>query len=127
MANHPSRDDIGTTSPAATRRCPVCTATFTPVRRQAYCSERCRKSAWRRRHAAPLAVVVPPTRTRREITVYACPECETRYLGEQWCHDRVRPCIRVGPGGACPHCDEPVAVTDLLDTPTGTEVVTTPR
>jgi len=26
------------------------------------------------------------------------------------------PCTRVGLGGLCPHCDEPVALADLLDT-----------
>jgi hypothetical protein len=24
---------------------------------------------------------------------------------------------RLGPGGSCPHCDEPVLLTDLLGTP----------
>jgi hypothetical protein len=37
-------------------------------------------------------------------------ECEQRYLGEQWCVGCVRPCRRVGVGGLCPHCDEPVAI-----------------
>ena len=27
---------------------------------------------------------------------------------------RVASCVRLGPGGACPHCDEAVAVADLI-------------
>jgi hypothetical protein len=45
-----------------------------------------------------------------------CPSCATRYHGEQWCHDCNQPCTRIGLGGPCPHCDEPVTLTDLRDT-----------
>lgn len=55
-----------------------------------------------------------PTRSPRSATVYACPSCDTRYLGQQRCDDCHLFCRRVGPGGACPHCDEPVALADLL-------------
>jgi hypothetical protein len=47
-------------------------------------------------------------------TIYQCPVCDTRYLGEQWCPDCQRFCRRLGPGGPCPQCDEPVAFSDLL-------------
>jgi|ERR1019366_4033029 hypothetical protein len=53
---------------------------------------------------------------RRDVTIYACPTCETRYHGEQWCHDCNQPCTRVGLGGLCPRCAEPVAISDLIDT-----------
>jgi hypothetical protein len=56
-----------------------------------------------------------PARAPRLATVYECPACSTRYLGEQRCLDCQRFCRRIGPGGPCPHCDEPVALTDLLD------------
>ena len=56
-----------------------------------------------------------PGRPRREITVYACTDCEQRYLAQQWCTDCQRPCRRIDLGGLCPHCDEPVAIIDLLD------------
>ncbi len=116
MPELPSRDDIGTTTPAVEDRCPVCQARCTPVRRQRYCSDRCRRTAWRARHATdrPQLPVVPASRRRTEVTVYECAECETRYLGEQWCAECVRPCRRVGFGGLCPHCEEPVVVPDLL-------------
>jgi len=106
----PSRDDPGTMT------CPVCQRLFTPTGRQAYCSSACRKTAFRRRHqqAGP-AVTVPTARPRREITVYECPDCDQRLLGEQRCPDCGTFARRVGVGGACPNCAEPVAVTDLID------------
>lgn len=98
--------------------CPVCATPFTPVRRQRYCSAACRQAAWRARHparATPPPATVPSHVSRREITVYQCSECDTRYLGEQWCHDCNRPCARLDFGGSCPHCDEPVAITDITE------------
>jgi hypothetical protein len=106
----PSRDDPATT------RCPACQARFTPTGRQRYCSTPCRKTAFRRRHAkAPTTVVVPAARPRRQITIYECPDCGQRLLGEQRCDDCATFARRVGLGGACPDCDAPVAVEDLLD------------
>lgn len=76
-----------------------------------FCSPACRQRAWRVRQQAPAP---PPARTPRAGTVYECPECGLRLLGEQRCGDCGVFCRRVGPGGACPHCDEPVAVADLV-------------
>ena len=124
MAEHPCYDDNTTTpSPAANPRtdpsqllCPVCWTPFTRVGRQRYCTDTCRKTAWTRRHASTVTVtepVVPQTIRRRDVTICACPTCETRYHGEQWCHDCNHTCTRVG---LCPHCAEPVAISDLIDT-----------
>jgi len=55
-----------------------------------------------------------PPRMPRPRTVYQCPECDNRYLGEQYCSDCGRFCRRVGAGGPCPNCEEPVAISDLL-------------
>jgi hypothetical protein len=100
--------------------CPVCWTPFTPVGRQRYCTDACRKTAWTRRQAAiTRPSVKPPVRQAirgHDATIYACPSCQTRYHREQWCHHCRQPCTRVGLGGLCPHCDAPVAVTDLLDT-----------
>ena len=126
MPDTPSRDDNETTSPTAPS-CPVCERAFIPVGRQLFRGDRCRKTAWRRRNSTPaVAVAVPPLRRTRESTVYACPDCETRYLAEQWCPDCARPCRRVDVGGLCPNCEEPVTLTDLFDTQTP-EVTTMPR
>ncbi|MGH8921946.1 MAG: hypothetical protein ACRD0H_26995 [Actinomycetes bacterium] len=110
-----SGDDIETTTRRG--RCPVCHTQFTPIRRQRFCSDSCRKTAWRRRHNAdpPTPRAVPAAAHRRDHTIYACPECDTRYHAQQRCADCNTWCTRVGPGGLCPHCDEPVAVTDLIE------------
>jgi len=123
MSERPRDDDITTTSapePEAGRLlCPVCWAPFTRIRRQRYCSDACRKTAWTRRHPAGRSgteTAVPQTIRRRDTTIYECQSCATRYHGTQWCHDCNQPCTRVGLGGLCPHCDAPVALADLLDT-----------
>ncbi|HWR48064.1 MAG TPA: hypothetical protein VN327_10710 [Pseudonocardiaceae bacterium] len=106
----PFRDDPGTTA------CPICQAYFTPVGRQIYCSTPCRKTAFRRRHQnATAEVTIPPTRHRRDYTIYQCPDCGERLYGEQHCPDCGSFARRVGLGGPCPHCDHPVALSDLLD------------
>jgi predicted nucleic acid-binding Zn ribbon protein len=92
--------------------CPICGQPFTPLGRQRVCSAACRQAAWRRRQGAPRSSL--PFRAARAATVYECPSCDTRYLGVQRCSDCGVFCRRVGPGGLCPHCDEPVTVTDLL-------------
>ena len=102
----PSRNDIRNDI-ATTSACPVCATAFIPVRRPRYCTPACRQAAWRARHPDPRPAVVAPTTHRRSITVYQCPECDTRQLGQQWCHDCNRPGLRVDLGGLCPHCDEP--------------------
>jgi len=105
----PSRDDTGTTT------CPTCGRRFTPTGRQTYCRSACRKTAYRRRHQHPVAPVGLPTATpRRDCTVYERPDCAQRLLGEQRCPDCTTFMRRVGIGGTCPCCQEPVAVTDLL-------------
>ena len=110
MTRSPSRDDT------ATITCPVCQARFTPAGRQRYCSSACRKTAFRRRHQdPPPPSAVPAARPRRDHTIYQCPACEQRLLGEQRCPDCGTFGRRIGAGGPCPHCQEPVAIADLLD------------
>jgi hypothetical protein len=46
--------------------------------------------------------------------VYQCPECQARLLGQQRCEECGIFARRLGPGAACPHCDEPLAIVDLL-------------
>ena len=41
------------------------------------------------------------------------PRLRARLLGEQRCPDCATFARRVGPGGPCPHCAEPVAIADL--------------
>ena len=97
-----------------TRTCPLCGRAFLPRGRQRWCSDACRLKAFRRRHAPAPAEDVPVTMPGRASVVYQCPECEHRYLGEQYCPECRTFCRRVGPGGLCPSCDEPVAFADLV-------------
>lgn len=110
----PSGDDITTTTHQL--NCPVCGTVFTRIRRQRFCSPNCRKTAWARTHTPPPhpADPVPAPRRRKDITVYQCPTCDNRYVGEQWCPDCTTPARRVDYGGYCPHCDEPVTIADLI-------------
>jgi hypothetical protein len=108
----PCRDDnVTPASPAA--RCPVCTAAFTPVRRQQYCSPACKQKAYRARRPVPEPAPAPGP-ARRQASIYQCSECDERYLASQWCHDCNRPCAKIGYGGLCPGCQEPITITELL-------------
>ena len=100
---NPVRDD------SATTLCQVCGVAFEPRGRQLHCSTTCRQRAWRRRRTAPVQRLVTGA-----DTVYACPACDARYLGAQRCEDCNTFARRLGPGGLCPCCDEPVAVSDLF-------------
>ena len=107
MTESPLRND------SVTIACPRCGRAFAPVGRQRFCSAACRQAVWRQRQPTPLPPL--PTRTPRPATIYECPSCGTRYLGDQRCPECQQFCRRIGPGGPCPHCAEPVALADLLD------------
>jgi len=111
MTNNPSSDDT------ATMICPIDGTVFNPTGRRRYCSDRCRRAAWaRRHHSSPIPLVVaPPPGPRRPVTVYECDTCGTRALGSQRCDDCGTFMRRVGLGGLCPHCDEPLAATELIN------------
>jgi len=101
---NPVRDDH------ATITCALCGRSFVPKGRQRHCTTLCRQRAWRRVHAAPQP---PAARMVKATTVYECDGCGNRYLGVQRCEDCNTFARRVGPGGCCPHCQEPVALADL--------------
>lgn len=108
----PAPDDTSRND-GITIACPICRRAVPRVGRRRFCSDACRQAAWRARQPAP--PLLPVThRSPRPVTIYECPSCETRFLGEQYCPDCHTFCRRVGPGGACPHCSEPVAISDLL-------------
>ena len=113
QAKTPLRNEDRNDSAAA---CPACGQPFTPAGRRRWCSDACRQAAWRRRHPAPGPAgggTAAPPAAAGNATIYQCPECDQRYLGQQRCDDCGTFCRRLGPGGACPHCDEPVAIKDL--------------
>ncbi len=94
--------------------CPVCGCVFVASGRKVYCSQSCKHVAYRRRHQTVVVVKVPHNRPRGPITVYECASCGQRLLGQQRCEDCGLFMSRVGPGGLCPHCDDPVAISDLI-------------
>jgi hypothetical protein len=103
----------------STRSCPACGLTFTSGersgRQRIWCSAACRQRGYRLRNQPPAdpVVVLPKPPLKAEV-VYECPECEARYLGIQRCDECNVFARRVGPGAPCPHCNEPVAVADLI-------------
>jgi hypothetical protein len=100
----------------AAATCPVCQVTFVPAPNKRYCGKPCRDTAWRRRHQVrAVPIIVPRSRPRRALTVYECEACGTRSVGDQRCRECGSFMRRIGLGGRCPHCDEAVAVADLLD------------
>ena len=109
MTKTPSRHD------SVTMTCPVCRADFVPVGRQRWCSGRCRAAGYRqRKQVESPAVVIPALMPRRPQSVYACDACDTRALGEQRCESCGSFMRRIGFGGLCPCCDEPVAAIELV-------------
>lgn len=113
----PLRDD-GVTIPGSIGavRCSRCGVWFRARGRQRWCSAACRQAAFRQRLPSPRPA--PPAMLRRgrhqATTVYACPHCDARTLGAQRCEDCNRFGVRVGWGGLCPACDQPVALVELV-------------
>ena len=102
---------------AVTANCGLCGSPFPTGHPRRWCSDACRQAAWRRRHQTTSVSPVPElplARSRKTGTVYACPDCDTRLLGEQRCECGTF-MRRLGPGGLCPCCDEPVTVDELLE------------
>lgn len=102
------------------RSCPVCQVAITSARAR-YCSNACKQRAYRQRQTGDrpidLDVLAADLRSRRILvahTVYECPACEARLLGQQRCPDCHVFCRRLGLGGPCPHCDDPVTLAELL-------------
>jgi len=104
--------DVSVTAPA----CAACGGQLPTGRSRRFCSPACRQAAYRRRHQPDVQTAAPPPRGRSRLqgTVYQCPECETRYLAEQWCPDCSQPCRRLGAGGTCPSCEEVITIEELV-------------
>ncbi len=47
--------------------------------------------------------------------MYFCADCEVRQLGVQRCEECGLFGVALGVGAACPCCQEPVAVAELVD------------
>jgi endogenous inhibitor of DNA gyrase (YacG/DUF329 family) len=104
----------------STGNCAVCGQGFASehyqIPRRRYCSERCRKTAWRRRHPGrrrPRPDAVAPTLARPDVV----PRTVLR-PGDAL--DTVA--ARAEPAARCPHCARPVAVITLLVAPAAAQV-----
>ena len=106
--------DTSSRNDAVTVACPVCGRPVATSGRRRYCSDACRQAGHRRRHQAPLEPpVLPAGRPRRPATVYECDNCGTKALGEQYCLECRTFMRRLGVGGWCPNCSEPLAYAEL--------------
>jgi predicted RNA-binding Zn-ribbon protein involved in translation (DUF1610 family) len=94
--------------------------------RARYCSRAHQQRAFRLRHHTKLPDL---QQLRRELqrrravvaqTVYECPSCGERLVGERRCPECHLLSRAMGLGGQCPECDTPLLLVDLL----GEEVVT---
>ena len=106
--------------------CLVCGAPLASTRAR-YCSRAHQQRAFRLRHHTSRPDL---ERLRRELqhrravvaqTVYECPSCGERLVGERRCPDCNRFSRAIGLGGHCPECETPLLLVDLL----GEEVVHT--
>ena len=100
--------------------CLVCRACL-PSRRARYCSDACRQRAYRLRQVdltvTDTASLVAELKRRTELLahrLFECPACGEHYLGEQRCADCNRFCRLLGLGGACPSCEQPILLAELL-------------
>jgi hypothetical protein len=107
--------------------CLVCGAALASSRAR-YCSRAHQQRAFRLRHQSSQADL---QHLRQELqrgrvvvahTIYECPSCGERLVGERRCPDCNLFSRAIGLGGQCPECDTPLLLVDLL----GEEVVRTP-
>lgn len=118
MTNEPSRQPSHTLVTPST--CLVCGSALTPTQ-QRYCTRACQQQAYRLRHQRTARRDLTQLRTdlqhRRQLrtyTIYECPTCETRSVGDQRCADCNTFTRAVGLGGNCPECDAVVLLSDLI-------------
>jgi hypothetical protein len=72
-------------------------------------------SARAARDLAELRQALQRPGARPAHTVYECPDCAERFVGQRRCDDCGRFCRALGLGGACPDCTAIVLLTELFD------------
>ena len=101
------------------RACPVCGSALASVRAHS-CSHACRQRAYRLTRPALALDTTALTATLRQRrlltaqTVYECPSCEQRLLGERHCPDCQLFCRTLGLGGRCADCATIILLDELL-------------
>jgi hypothetical protein len=104
----------------AARTCPMGNTVLTNSR-ATFCSVACTQRAFRLRRQQPALPAVAAIRhqlKRQHLlvahTVYECPSCEERLVGERRCPACQLFCRALDVGGHCPACDQPILLSDLL-------------
>ncbi len=99
----------------------MCSNTFPIDGRGIYCTPKCRQRAYRLRHRPmnrqTLTDLAARLRRDQQLlahTVYECPSCQERFLGERRCSDCNLWCSNVGLGGHCSGCDDILTMGDLI-------------
>jgi hypothetical protein len=106
---------LRTGSPRPSRICQFCGNEYEGSSRpSSYCGALCRQRAFRARRRQP---VVPPLprRTHALDVLYECSSCGERLLNEQRCKGCSRFARWIGVAVACPTCDEPILLSELLE------------
>jgi hypothetical protein len=118
MTAEPSREPSRT--PLSARTCLVCGTALSPTQ-QRYCTRACQQQAYRLRHQRSVRLDLAQLRAQLKLrrpllqhTVYECPTCQTRSIGDQRCADCNTFARLVGLGGNCPECDSIVPLADLF-------------
>jgi hypothetical protein len=100
--------------------CLVCGAALSDSRAR-FCGPAHKQLAYRLRRHVPVTPDEPELRERlrrqRRLvthTVYECPACGDRFVGERRCSSCQLFARAIGLGGHCPECEQPVLISDLL-------------
>jgi hypothetical protein len=124
MLDAAMRDGSRYASSSAARSVSGCLVCGTPLAdtRARFCSPAHKQLAYRlRRRQTPASDELDLRRQlQRERrltahTVYECPVCTERFVGERRCSTCRLFCRSVGLGGHCPECDHPILLSDLLE------------
>jgi ribosomal protein L32 len=105
---------------AAAPGCLVCGAALSDSRAK-FCSAAHKQLGYRMRQRARAVPEEPDLRRRLQRqrrltahTVYECPTCSERFVGERRCPSCQLFMRAIGLGGHCPECEQPVLLSDLL-------------
>jgi hypothetical protein len=105
----------------STRACMVCGSLLADTRAR-FCSAACKQLAYRLRRRSEASPDLPALRQdlqhRRLLTshtVYECPSCGERLVGERRCPSCQLFCRLVGLGGHCPECEAPIVFAEVVE------------
>jgi hypothetical protein len=111
---------VSLSAPHTPSGCLVCGKPLTDSRAK-FCSPAHKQLAYRLRrressapNEADLRRQLQRQRRLTAHTIYECPSCSERFVGERRCPSCRLFCRSLGLGGSCPECDQPIALSDLF-------------